>query len=292
MEQETELLKRTSCKALEDILGKKFNVLNEGFVRVIDFMGDSGSICQMARVSYGKGTKSVNEDRGLIRYLIRHKHTSPLEGNEIKLHLKMPIFVMRQWIRHRMANVNEYSMRYSEPKDEFFVPAADTIQLQSTDNKQGRGGEVEKSLKEEFITHTETTAKIAMDFYADYNEAGFAREMNRINLPLTAYTECYWKIDLHNLLHFLKLRCDPHAQYEIRVYADIILHEIVKVWVPEVYEAFVDYIKEATTFSKQEMEVLKSYLSPAISNESITESLEKKGVSKREAIEFIKKVRG
>ena len=274
---------------MEAIIGKVFPVLDHGFVRVIDYLGNSGSICQMARVSYGKGTKSVNEDRGLIRYLVRHKHTSPLEGNEIKLHLKMPIFVMRQWIRHRMANVNEYSMRYSEPKDEFFVPAADTIQLQSKDNKQGRNGEVDNITRHKFQQLTVGTAESAMTAYETYNEAGVAREMNRINLPLTTYTECYWKIDLHNLLHFLKLRCDPHAQYEIRVYADIILHEIVKLWVPEVYEAFIDYIKDATTFSKQEMQVLMSYILPSCSKEMFEDKLKAKGVSQREINEFIKK---
>ena len=260
-------IERTQSPQMDKILGHQFPVLNHGFIRVIDYMGDDNSVCQMARVSYGKGTKSVNEDRGLLRYLIRHKHTSPLEGNEIKLHLKMPIFVMRQWIRHRMANVNEYSMRYSEPKDEFFVPDADTIQLQSKDNKQGRGGDVDNITRYKFQQLTVGTAESAMTAYETYNEAGVAREMNRVNLPLTAYTECYWKIDLHNLLHFLKLRTDPHAQYEIRVYADIILNEIVKVWVPEIYEAFIDYIKEATTFSKQEMEVLRSCISPACNKE-------------------------
>ena len=283
-------IERTQSPQMDKILGHQFPVLNHGFIRVIDYMGDDNSVCQMARVSYGKGTKSVNEDRGLLRYLIRHKHTSPLEGNEIKLHLKMPIFVMRQWIRHRMANVNEYSMRYSEPKDEFFVPDADTIQLQSKDNKQGRGGDVDNITRYKFQQLTVGTAESAMTAYETYNEAGVAREMNRVNLPLTAYTECYWKIDLHNLLHFLKLRTDPHAQYEIRVYADIILNEIVKVWVPEIYEAFIDYIKEATTFSKQEMEVLRSCISPACNKELFEDKLKAKGVSGREITEFLNKI--
>lgn len=291
MEQVFEKLERTSSPALDAILGVPHHVLDHGFVRVIDYMGDSAAICQMARVSYGKGTKSVNEDRGVLRYLMRHRHTSPFEGNEIKLHLKMPIFVMRQWIRHRMANVNEYSMRYSEPKEEFFVPAKETIALQSKSNKQGRDGQVDNHVKDQFIQYTKMTAEEALAHYESFNldGEGIAREMNRINLPLTSYTECYWKIDLHNLLHFLKLRCDSHAQYEIRVYADIIL-DIVKQWVPEVHEAFVDYVMEAVTFSKQEWEVLRAQLSPAITESSYREALTVKGVTKREADEFIKKI--
>lgn len=287
---EFEPIVRASSPALDAILGKPFPVLNHGFVRVIDYMGDEAAILQMARVSYGKGTKSLNEDKGLLRYLMRHRHTSPYEGNELKLHIKLPIFVMRQLIRHRTASVNEYSMRYSEPKDEFFVPELDTIQLQSKDNKQGRGGAVEDEVRHDFRRRTILAANTAMEYYDGFNEEGIAREMNRVNLPVSVYTECYWKIDLHNLLHLLKLRTDPHAQYEVRVYADIILDEIVKAWLPNVYEAFLDYNKEAVTFSKQEMEVLRAHLSPAVTGKAYKESLKAKGVSTREADEFVLKV--
>lgn len=284
-------IERTSSPYLDSILGHAFPALNHGFVRVIDYMGDGAAVCQMARVSYGKGTKSVNEDRGVLRYLMRHRHTSPFEGNEIKLHLKMPIFVMRQWIRHRMANVNEYSMRYSEPKDEFFIPAAETIKLQSLNNKQGRDEDMDGEFIEEFQRVTWMTAERAMAAYNQHNEMGVARELNRINLPLTAYTECYWKIDLHNLLHFLKLRCDPHAQYEIRVYADIILNEVIKQWVPEIYEAFIDYVMEAETFSKQEMQLIREAMkSTAVTKEHFELGLTTRGVSKRERDDFFRKL--
>lgn len=282
---------RTSSPYLDSILGEPFYVLNHGFVRVIDYMGDGASVCQMARVSYGKGTKSVNEDRGVLRYLMRHRHTSPYEGNEIKLHLKMPIFVMRQWIRHRMANVNEYSMRYSEPKDEFYIPELEHIKLQSTDNKQGRGEAAEEQVKDDFQVYTAAVAQQLMKKYEHFNDEELARELNRINLPLTVYTECYWKIDLHNLLHFLKLRCDSHAQYEIRVYADVILNEIVKQWVPDIYEAFIDYIMEAETFSKQEMQLLREAMkNTTVTKEHFELGLKTRGVSKREQTEFFRKL--
>lgn len=284
-------IERTKSEYLDSILGEPFHVLDHGFVRVIDYMGDSGAICQMARVSYGKGTKAVNEDRGVLRYLMRHRHTSPFEGDEIKLHLKMPIFVMRQWIRHRMANVNEYSMRYSEPKDEFYIPASEQIKLQSIDNKQGRGGEMDEAYRKEFQQVTWMTAERAMTAYNQHNEMGVARELNRINLPLTAYTECYWKIDLHNLLHFLKLRCDSHAQYEIRVYADVILNQIIKQWVPEVYEAFIDYVMEAETFSKQEMQLIREAMkTTTVTKDHFALGLKTRGVSDREAKEFFRKL--
>lgn len=287
-------LTRTSSPALDDILGVPFKVLDHGFIRVIDYMGDGGAVAQMARVSYGKGTKTVNEDRGLLRYLMRNRHSSPFEGDEIKLHIKLPIFVMRQWIRHRTANVNEYSMRYSEPKDEFYCPELENIQLQATDNKQGRSGEMELEYKEEFQRVTSMTAERAKTAYNQHKAMGVARELNRMNLPLTAYTEAYWKIDLHNLLHFLSLRADPHAQYEIRVYAEVILEQIVKVWVPDIYEAFIDYVMEAETFSRQEMDIIKKVMYMAVTQSKfvphIKEELTENGVSKREIAEFLTKI--
>lgn len=287
-------LERVNSPALDAILGEPFKVLDHGFIRVIDYMGDGGSVAQMARVSYGKGTKSVNEDRGLLRYLLRNRHTSPFEGNEIKLHIKLPIFVMRQWIRHRTANVNEYSMRYSEPKDEFYCPDMEHIMLQSKNNKQGRDGEVDDEARKDFRRDTILTGSRAQEHYAHYKEHNIAREINRINLPLTAYTEAYWKIDLHNLLHFLSLRADPHAQYEIRVYAEVILEQIVKAWVPDIYEAFIDYVMEAETFSRQEMNVIRNLMGATIMRGALGDlvkaELEKQNLSQREINEFFTKI--
>lgn len=287
-----EKLERTCVPAMDAILGERFDVLDHGFIRVIDYMGDDSSVAQMARTSYGKGTKSVNEDRGLLRYLIRHRHTSPLEGNEIKLHIRMPIFVMRQWIRHRTANVNEYSMRYSEPSEDFYVPAMENIQLQSKDNKQGRGAEADENVRRNFRRQTVLQSSNALEHYEEFNEQGIARELNRINLPVSAYTECYWKIDLHNLLHFLSLRCDPHAQYEIRVYAEIILHQIVKVWCPDIYEAFVEFNLNSKSFSATEMDMVKQMVSclDKLTIPHFKNALLSNGMSKREIDEFCNKV--
>lgn len=285
-----EKIERANSPELDAILGVDFPVLDHGFVRVIDYMGNEAAVAQMARVSYGKGTKSVNEDKGLLRYLLRHKHTSPFEGCEIKLHIKMPIFVMRQWIRHRTANVNEYSMRYSEPKDQFYIPDLEQIKLQSTDNKQGRGADADSKTKHDFIEASSFVASNAMTQYDWFNEQGVARELNRINLPVSAYTECYWKIDLHNLLHFLNLRLNPHAQYEIRVFAEEIF-KILQIWVPNIADAFVDYTLEAQTFSKQEWAIIKQMITQdKTALQFIETRLENNGLSKREAAEFIKKI--
>lgn len=263
-------IKRVSVPAMDNILGWSFPVLDHGFIRVIDYMGDDDSVSQMARVSYGAGTKTKTTDAGLIRYLMRNKHTSPFEGCEIKLHVKLPVFVARQWIRHRMANVNEYSARYSIMADEFYVPEPEVMMQQSTSNKQGRDGRLDPKTAEVVRTILMRDAHRAYENYSamiynnpddpnDPDNVNFARELARINLPVSIYTQWYWKIDLHNLLHFLKLRADPHAQYEIRVYADQII-DILKSWVPAVMDAAEEYIFEAVTFSKTEIETIRNII--------------------------------
>lgn len=271
----------------DELLDKEFKCLNAGFVRLIDYMGGDESIVQAARVSYGKGTKTVNEDRGLIRYLMRHQHTTPFEMVELKFHVKLPIFVARQWIRHRTANVNEYSGRYSVMKDEFYVPEDDAIHYQSKGNRQGRAkDEVPAALRERVL---EILTKAQRETYAEYEQMldnDIARELARVHLPLSLYTEWYWKIDLHNLFHFLTLRLDPHAQHEIRVYAEA-MAEITRKVAPIAWEAFEDYSLKAENFSRLEMCVLKEHLRAA----SITkEYLESKGFGKREADEFLEKL--
>src|SRR5713101_5187423 len=222
----------------EEILDKEFKCLNAGFVRLVDYMGGDESIVQAARVSYGRGTKSVNEDRGLIRYLMRHMHTTPFEMVELKFHVKLPIFVARQWIRHRTANVNEYSGRYSVMKDEFYVPEPGAIHRQSRRNKQGReDAEVPEELRERVLGILVAAQQQTYKEYSGMLDDDIARELARIHLPLSLYTEWYWKIDLHNLFHFLQLRLDPHAQYEIRVYGEAIAG-IAKNVVPVAWEAF------------------------------------------------------
>ena len=205
---------------MNDIPQDAIPCLDKGFVRLVDSMGGDEAIVQAARVSYGKGTRKVSQDRGLIRYLMRHRHTTPFEMVEFKFHAKMPIFVARQWVRHRTANINEYSLRYSEARDEFYIPDPDQIQFQSTINKQGRSGEVPKALKERIQTYFREISERSFDIYKEMNDAGVARELARAVLPVNLYTEWYWKNDLHNLLHFIGLRSDSHAQYEIRVYSD------------------------------------------------------------------------
>ncbi len=264
--QTAELLTRPSVPAMDALLGYAHPVLDHGFVRLIDYMGDEAAVVQAARVSYGKGTKQSSEDRGLLRYLMRHRHTTPLEMCEIKLHVKLPVFVARQWIRHRTANVNEYSARYSILEREFYVPKLEDIQQQSTDNKQGRAGGGLTEADRIYVQHQmQTGADRDFDLYemlthdsTEEEDRGLnvARELARINLPLSTYTEWYWKVDLHNLLHFLSLRADPHAQMEIRAYADVMLR-MVSLWVPDIYEAFIDYRMEAHTFSRQEMAILR-----------------------------------
>jgi len=271
----------------DELLDKEFRCLNAGFVRLVDYMGGDESIVQAARVSYGKGTKTVNEDRGLIRYLMRHMHTTPFEMVELKFHVKLPIFVARQWIRHRTANVNEYSGRYSVMKDEFYVPDQQEIHYQSAVNKQGRRSEdVPAELRQRVL---DILASSQQQMYAEYEqmlESDIARELARINLPLSLYTEWYWKIDLHNLFHFLRLRIDPHAQYEIRVYAEA-MAEMTKRVVPLAWEAFEDYALKSETFSRLELEVILEHLDIT----GVTrESLEGKGLSRREAEEFLQKL--
>lgn len=232
------------------------SALDHGFVRVIDYMGDDAAVVQAARVSYGEGTRAVREDRGLIRYLMRHRHTTPFEMCELKLHVKLPVFVARQWIRHRMANVNEASARYSVMDREFYLPAPEAVALQSADNKQGRGEAVDPHTAASFIEVLTNVSTQAREDYDGALEAGIARELARIGLTLNTYTEWYWKIDLHNLLNFLALRMDAHAQMEIRVYADIIAG-IVAQWVPLSWEAFEDYRLHAVTFSRGQLSALR-----------------------------------
>jgi thymidylate synthase (FAD) len=271
---------------VQALVGKEFRCLDKGFVRLIDVMGDDSAIVQAARVSYGSGTKKVHEDRGLIRYLMRHLHTTPFEMVEFKFHVKLPIFVARQWIRHRTANVNEYSGRYSEMKDEFYVPDADQVRGQSAMNKQGRADEAFDAERAESIrTSMQQTQDMLYGQYQEMLSTDLAREIARINLPVSNYTEWYWKIDLHNLFHFLRLRIDAHAQFEIRVYGEA-MAEIAKAAVPLAYEAFEDYILHSQRFSRSELQIIRSTLSTLPS----VDELQAKGLSAREAREFLDKL--
>jgi thymidylate synthase (FAD) len=243
-------------------------VLDHGFIRVIDYMGDDAAVVQAARVSYGRGTRRVSEDRGLINYLMRHRHTTPFEMCEIKFHVKLPIFVARQWIRHRTANVNEYSARYSILDKEFYIPAAEHLAAQATTNRQGRGEMLEGRAAQRMLDLLRAEAERAYAGYAELlNEdgtakperPGLARELARMNLSLNFYTQWYWKTDLHNLMHFLSLRADPHAQYEIRAYAERML-EILALWVPMTYAAFVEYRMQAALISKTALAVVRRLL--------------------------------
>ena len=275
-------------KEAEALLDKEFKVLDHGFVRLVDYMGSDAAIVQAARVSYGEGTKKVSEDRGLIRYLLRNRHTSPFEMVEMKFHVKLPIFVARQWIRHRSASVNEYSGRYSVMKEEFYLPEPDDIRYQSTVNKQGRSTEqVPDDIKRQLIDFLNQSNKAAYGSYHDYIEQGLARELARINLPLSLYTEWYWKIDLHNLFHFLRLRLDKHAQMEIRRYAEV-MADMVKAVCPVAYEAFEDYILYSLSFSRVELSVLENLIGQS---EFDLEGLIEAGLSKREAQGFLSKMK-
>lgn len=261
----------------------------DGFVRLVDYMGDDSSIVQAARVSYGNGTKKVHEDRGLIRYLIRHQHWTPVEMVEFKFHVKMPVFVARQWIRHRTANVNEISARYSEMKDEMYLPPLEQISSQSKDNKQGRNLEpfpieVSQNIQDLISGSNEHQYKV----YQQLLDMGVARELARSVLPVGHYTEWYWKIDLRNLMNFLALRLDPHAQWEIRVYAEA-MAEIVKKAVPMAWEAFEDYILYSKRFSKHEMNIINELIQN--SNYDLTELGTKHGLKSRELNEFIEKLK-
>jgi thymidylate synthase (FAD) len=268
---ETHPTRRSVAPALEEILYRALPVLDHGFLRVIDYMGDDEAVVQAARVSYGKGTKKVSEDKGLIHYLMRHRHSTPFEMCEIKFHVKLPIFVARQWIRHRTANVNEYSARYSILDREFYIPAPAQLAAQSASNRQGRGAVLEGAEAARVLDILKSDSTRVYDHYAemlneredggqvDAGRQGLARELARMNLSLNFYTQWYWKIDLHNFMHFLSLRADPHAQYEIRVYAEAML-DVLKRWVPLTYEAFMQHRLHAVTLSKGALEVMKRML--------------------------------
>jgi len=273
----------------DELLDKQFDVLDHGFIRLIDYMGSDSAIVQAARVSYGEGTKKISEDRALIRYLMRHRHTSPFEMVEFKFHVKLPIFVARQWIRHRTANVNELSGRYSIMKEEFYVPASEDIRGQSEVNKQGRSDEmVPPEVQERLVAYLNDSQKAVYDEYHGFVDEGLARELARITLPLSLYTEWYWKIDLHNLFHFLKLRLDEHAQLEIRKYARI-MADVVRTVCPTAYEAFEDFVLNAVTFSAPELSILKD----SLTSQTLTkDDLIACGLSKGEAGELIRKLKG
>jgi thymidylate synthase (FAD) len=279
--------KRVTSPELEKVLYEAIPVLDHGFIRVIDYMGDDSSIVQSARVSYGKGTKKVSTDEGLIRYLMRHWHSTPFEMCEIKYHVKLPIFIARQWIRHRTANVNEYSARYSILDKEFYIPAKEQLSAQATNNRQGRGelitgqqaDEVLKILKDDAIRTYDNYEKMLNERFdgtiIDEKKSGLARELARMNLTLNSYTQWYWKTDLLNLMNFLFLRGDSHAQYEIRVYAEKML-DTVKKWVPITHAAFLDYRVGAAHLSSKGLKIVKSMINGA------KVSYEDSGLSKRE----------
>lgn len=253
---------RASVPALEAMLFTALPVLDHGFIRVVDYMGDDAAVVQAARVSYGRGTRKTSEDEGLIRYLMRHYHSTPFEMCEIKYHVKLPIFVARQWIRHRTANVNEYSARYSIMDKDFYLPAPEHLAAQSANNRQGRGDVLDAATAMRVLNLLRDDAEQTYGHYEemlDEEGIGLARELARMNLTLNTYTQWYWKTDLHNLFGFLRLRADAHAQYEIRVYAEAML-ETVKAWVPLSYGAFRDYRLGAVTFSAKMLAVLKKLL--------------------------------
>ena len=282
--------RRVTVKKLENMLYKNHKVLDHGFVRVIDYMGDDSSIVQAARVSYGKGTKRLSQDKSLINYLLSHRHSTPFEMNEIKFHIKLPIFVARQWIRHRTANVNEYSARYSILDKEFYVPEKKDIKPQSKSNNQGRSGNISINEKEEYLKIIQDNSEVGFKNYnkllnsdeagkmIDENKQGVARELARMTLPLNSYTQWYWKIDLHNLMNFLSLRFDYHAQYEIRKYAEVMI-KILKNWVPMTYDSFIDNKINATTLSSKGIQFIKSLIK--------NEYFDQNKLSKRE-LEYIK----
>jgi thymidylate synthase (FAD) len=249
---------RPHVEALDSILGVQFPVLDDGFVRVVDYMGDDAAVVQAARVSYGAGTKKVHEDRGLIRYLLRHAHTTPFEMCEIKLHVRVPMDAWRQWIRHRTANVNEYSTRYSVAIDAAQKTPPGKWRLQASDNRQGSAGYLPLEQGEALSRKEHQLQELARSTYNSRLEAGVAREQARKDLPLSTYTEAYWKVDLHNLLHFLRLRADAHAQEEIRAFAAVIGEEIVSKWVPLVWEAFTDYRRDSMYLSRIEIEIVSA----------------------------------
>ena len=279
--------KRVTAPELEEILYEALPILDHGFIRVIDYMGNDNSIVQAARVSYGKGTKKVNTDSGLIKYLMRHWHSTPFEMCEIKYHVKLPIFIARQWIRHRTANVNEYSARYSILDKEFYLPSKENLAAQSKNNRQGRGNVISGGQAEEVLSLLKDDAERTYKNYEemlnerydgsviDESKTGLARELARMNLTLNTYTQWYWKTDLLNLMNFLRLRADHHAQYEIRAYADVMLNTL-KRWVPITYDAFMDYRVGGTEISSKGKDIIKKL----IRGEKI--SIEETDLSKRE----------
>ena len=275
---------RAVAEGMEKHLYRAHPVLDHGFVRAIDYMGDDAAIVQAARVSYGAGTKHVSNDEGLIRYLMRHWHSTPFEMCEVKFHVKLPVFVARQWIRHRTANVNEYSARYSILDREFYIPAPDALAAQSTVNNQGRGEVLQGEEAARVLELLKRDATQAYDSYeamlSQDGQQGLARELARMNLPANVYTQWYWKTDLHNLFHFLRLRADAHAQYEIRVYAEV-MADMVADWVPLAYAAFRDYRMGGVSLSAQAVDVLKRRLQ----GEAVTQ--ETSGMSKGEWREFV-----
>ena len=286
-QQQSNTTKRVTAPELEKILFDALPVLDHGFIRVVDYMGDDASVVQAARVSYGKGTKKVSTDAGLIKYLMRHWHSTPFEMCEIKYHIKLPIFIARQWIRHRTANVNEYSARYSILDKEFYLPDTKHLAAQSQNNRQGRGNVLEGEKAKQVLDLLKGDAEQTYKNYEmmlnerydgsviNENAVGLARELARMNLTLNTYTQWYWKTDLLNLMNFLRLRADHHAQYEIRAYADVML-DTVKKWVPITYEAFMDYRVGGTEVSSKGKEVIKKL----IKGESI--NIDQSGLSKRE----------
>ena len=279
--------RRPTVHMLEEILFEPIPVLDHGFVRVIDYMGDDAAVVQAARVSYGKGTKKISDDAGLINYLLRHRHTTPFEMCEIKYHVKLPIFVARQWIRHRTANVNEYSARYSVLDCEFYVPEEDDLAAQSSSNRQGRGNILLGKEAKRVLDILREDAQMTYDHYIemlneseegniiDVSKEGLARELARTNLTLSTYTQWYWKTDLHNLLNFLSLRADTHAQYEIRVYADAMM-ETLRRWCPITFQSFSDHRVEGVTLSGKAIKVVRKLISGVHINQ------EESGMSKRE----------
>ncbi len=296
-EMQAEIFKtrRAMSEDLDKVLYEPFPVLDKGFVRVIDYMGNDAAVTQAARVSYGKGTKMLNQDKGLINYLMRHRHTTPFEMCEIKFHVKLPIFIARQWIRHRTANVNEYSARYSILSKEFYIPEPEKLAVQSTINKQGRGEtlnakdsarvlEILRGDSERCYEHyQEMLNEDANETVLDPTRSGLTRELARMNLTMNYYTEWYWKVDLHNLFHFLSLRADSHAQYEIQAYANTML-ELVKKWVPLSYEAFVKYRQQAMHLSQPAAEIVKKL----VKGQKIAST--EKGMAEREWREFLEQL--
>ena len=262
---------RPISKGLEGILYKPLKVLDKGFIRVVDYMGNDSSIVQAARVSYGKGTKKKSEDEGLIKYLLRHRHTTPFEMCEIKLHIKLPIFIARQWIRHRTASINEYSARYSILEDEFYIPKKYHLAEQSTSNKQGRGDDIDEKTSKEILKILKEDSFNCYKSYNwmlneknsdnyDKNRPSLSRELARINLTLNTYTQWYWKIDLHNFMHFVSLRADSHSQFEIREYGKVLLRVLSK-WTPLSYKAFLSYRLNSAELSMEALNVIKKMLS-------------------------------